>query len=177
MSWMTLVIRAVVMVNVVCAIAILGWVVWIWVGLPLRHPPPCPPVCLSNVKNITLALQMYLADNDEVFPPAAEWCDTLGEYVKNDDVYRCPQAPALSCAYAYNSALDGVEADSLSDQARTVAIFESDGGWNAAGGLEMLPAEPRHLGGDNYGLADGHAWWISREKMMSGEAGVRWEVE
>jgi prepilin-type N-terminal cleavage/methylation domain-containing protein len=27
-------------------------------------------VCLSNIKNIALAIQMYLADNNDTFPPA-----------------------------------------------------------------------------------------------------------
>ena len=77
-------------------------------------------VCLSNVKNIALALQMYFADNNDTFPPAehraevVDWYETrwdnpgcplisycnpylrwpviLDEYVKNRDVWRCPSA-------------------------------------------------------------------------------------
>jgi len=77
-------------------------------------------VCLSNVKNIALAIQMYLADNNDTLPPnehrpevisyfEGKW-DTPGcpliyqvnpylrwplifdEYVKNRDVWRCPSA-------------------------------------------------------------------------------------
>ncbi|UCC67841.1 MAG: type II secretion system protein, partial [Armatimonadota bacterium] len=76
-------------------------------------------VCLSNVKNIALAFQMYLADNNDTMPPSehrmeviehfeikggddyGEWCVfqsnpylrhpvILDEYVKNRDVWRCP---------------------------------------------------------------------------------------
>jgi prepilin-type N-terminal cleavage/methylation domain-containing protein/prepilin-type processing-associated H-X9-DG protein len=69
--------------------------------------------CLSNVKNIALAVQIYLTDYDR-FPPketrqevlGSFGCDTyatrgnpylrwpviLDEYVKNRDVYRCPSA-------------------------------------------------------------------------------------
>jgi prepilin-type processing-associated H-X9-DG protein len=75
-------------------------------------------VCLSNVKNIALAIQMYLADNNDVFPPDEHrqevidfmnahgdkdcccrgrtanpylrWPVILDEYVKNRDVWRCP---------------------------------------------------------------------------------------
>jgi prepilin-type N-terminal cleavage/methylation domain-containing protein/prepilin-type processing-associated H-X9-DG protein len=76
-------------------------------------------VCLSNVKNIALAIQMYLADNNDTLPPSehrrevqeyfnalAGWeCDAvwgynpylrwpvvLDEYIKNRDVWRCPSA-------------------------------------------------------------------------------------
>jgi len=77
-------------------------------------------VCLSNVKNIALALQMYFADNNDTFPPGehrpevVDWYETrwnnpgcplipynnpylrwpvvLDEYVKNRDVWQCPSA-------------------------------------------------------------------------------------
>ena len=77
-------------------------------------------VCLSNVKNIALAIQMYLADNNDTLPPDEHreevtelsetfcgegetelfahgnpylrWPVVLDEYVKNRDVFRCPSA-------------------------------------------------------------------------------------
>jgi prepilin-type N-terminal cleavage/methylation domain-containing protein/prepilin-type processing-associated H-X9-DG protein len=71
-------------------------------------------VCLSNVKNVALAVQMYLADNNDTLPPqenrsevidfmtcqeGATWANPylrwtliLDEYVKNRDVWRCPSA-------------------------------------------------------------------------------------
>ena len=143
----------------------------------LRRESGPHPVCLPNVKNLSLAVQMYLADHDGVFPPAAQWSDTLLEYVKNEDEYRCPQAGELRCAYAHNAALSMAMYDAVAHATETVVIFESDQGWNAAGGRELLPDEPRHSGGDNYGFADGHAKWVGREEAMSGQAGLRWEVE
>ena len=75
-------------------------------------------VCLSNVKNIALAIQMYLSDyNDTLLPvesrpeirsfyedemgcdpdvygakhnPYLKWAVVLDEYVRNRDVWRCP---------------------------------------------------------------------------------------
>ncbi len=120
-------------------------------------------VCLSNVKNVSLALQMYLTDYDDRLPAAANWCGDLDDYVKNREVYMCPAADGLDCAYAYNSTLSGADFASFSDPADTVAIFESDAGWNAAGiPQQLLPSQPRHLGGDNFGYLDGHARWKSR---------------
>ena len=78
-------------------------------------------VCLSNVKNIALAIQMYLADNNDTLPPGehrqevleyfnpCRECKTAGigenpylrypvvldEYTKNRDVWRCPSAKAF----------------------------------------------------------------------------------
>jgi len=79
-------------------------------------------VCLSNVKNLALAVQMYLGDYN-AFPPkehrpeVAAWMEAVGnslnfdmqnanpylrwpvvldEYVKNRDVYRCPGAKVIS---------------------------------------------------------------------------------
>lgn len=120
-------------------------------------------VCLSNVKNISLALSMYMADNNDRLPAAADWCGDLEEYVRNYDVFYCPVAGDLDCAYAYNSDLSGADFASFADPASTVAIFESDLGWNASGlPQDLLPSEPRHLGGENYGYLDGHAQWVPR---------------
>jgi len=64
-----------------------------------RHLEPLTPeqlearVVLSNVKNVALALQMYLADNNDVFPPSGEseevW-SILDAYVKNRSVFMRP---------------------------------------------------------------------------------------
>jgi prepilin-type processing-associated H-X9-DG protein len=121
-------------------------------------------VCLSNVKNIALAIQMYVVDNGSHFPPAPIWCDALDEYVKNRDVFRCPQARGKSgWDYAFNAALDRQDFEKLRKPEATVVIFESDLGRNASGGRRDLPAVPRHLNGDNYGFADGHASWAKRK--------------
>jgi prepilin-type N-terminal cleavage/methylation domain-containing protein/prepilin-type processing-associated H-X9-DG protein len=70
--------------------------------------------CLSNVKNIAMAIQIYLTDYDRFPPkehrpevtsyfsgcsgyetmanPYLRWPVILDEYVKNRDVYRCPSA-------------------------------------------------------------------------------------
>ncbi len=82
-------------------------------------------VCLSNVKNIALAIQMYLSDYDDTLPPREHrpevydyiaWGDTacpnptlinpylrwpvvLDPYVRNRDVWRCPSARFVGGAY------------------------------------------------------------------------------
>jgi hypothetical protein len=152
-------------------------------GSPSTFCPGCrreggsARVCLSNAKNIALAFQMYLEDNDGVFPPADNWCDTLGDYVKHEDVFRCPEASDLRCAYAYNRALSSMRASDIANPDAVVAVFESPRGWNGTVGREALPAEPRHFEGDNYGLASGSARWVKREDLAMGTAGIGWPVE
>ncbi len=53
--------------------------------------------CLSNIKQLTLAVLMYIQDYDEVFQPcrmpgwpAEGIYATLRPYVKNDSLYTCP---------------------------------------------------------------------------------------
>ncbi len=151
------------------------------IGLRLLPSPPRErarkAVCLSNAKNIALAFQMYLEDSDGVFPPADNWCDLLRDYVKNDQVFECREAEDLRSAYAFNSALSGVRVSDIANPDAVVAVFESPRGWNATGGPEALPAEPRHFEGDNYGLASGGATWVKRGDLAMGAAGIGWSVE
>jgi uncharacterized membrane protein len=151
-----------------------GIVVFTVVFLPVwtrRSDPELKIQCYSNVRNIAMALSVYADDYDRL-PAQARWCDTLEEYLRNPDVYRCPQAQAR-CGFAYNTALDAIETGVV-DPARVPAVFDADGGWNAHGGKELLSDFPRHLGGDNYGFPDGHAAWYAR-KRPPGE--VRWDTK
>jgi uncharacterized membrane protein len=126
--------------------------------------------CLAHMKDLAVATQMYLEDYDNRFPPAAEWCESLKEYARSrTEVFHCPAARNLECAYAYNATLSARMYDQLADAARLPVVFESDRGWEAAGGPELVPPEPRHFGGDNLGFADGHAAWMSRQRVAEGD--------
>ena len=60
---------------------------------------------LSNLKNLGLAVQMFLADNHDVMPDmtdAVAVLEELGEYVKNDDVFFHPETGE---PYGVNSSL------------------------------------------------------------------------
>jgi prepilin-type N-terminal cleavage/methylation domain-containing protein/prepilin-type processing-associated H-X9-DG protein len=120
MTRMTRKRRGFTLIELLVVIAIIGilagmvFPVFAWARESARKA-----VCLSNVKNIALAVQMYLGDNNDTFPPVetrAEvldnlgtvplWCEKAGrwinpylrwpvifdEYTKNRDIWRCPSA-------------------------------------------------------------------------------------
>jgi hypothetical protein len=225
--------------------------------------------CLSNIKSIAIAANMYLTDYDRYWPSEHETeavayfntapgggspggltgaCEhathanpylrepvILDEYTKNRDIWRCPSATPMKgaqfiipmgldgrwlrnyqehaggwgkdhssdsggpCYAAYPAGWGGEVTDSLTqmrmadassgragglkvfvtgygvngncrdlsgsamdDPATYLVIFESDLGGSVSGGPEALAAKPRHLGGDNWGFADGHAKWFTR---------------
>jgi hypothetical protein len=136
--------------------------------------------CLSNVKNVAIALSMY-EDDYSAFPPADYWQDALHDYVMQDFLYQCSQVPGEKSAQALNSRLAGRGLAGIGNPAELVSVFESDRGWNASGGPELLPAYPRHPAqpwrsvGDNYGFADGHAKWFVRPRQyVAGESEPQW---
>src|ERR1044071_237655 len=62
-------------------------------------------VCLSNFKQMMLAVQMYTQDYDETYPIAGNGyisCDNPGDllqiiiqpYARSDDLWLCPEDPA-----------------------------------------------------------------------------------
>ncbi len=148
----------------------------------LQQQPPHTASCLANVKNLSLALVMY-ADDYGACPPAAKWQETIMDYVKNPDIYRCPQAEELRSGFAYNNKLAGQQRPDSPGSANIVSIFETDRGWDVHGGPTLLPKEPRHEKGDNYGFADGHAKWVRRKDLdgtwfkTPAEAWVTWEAK
>ncbi len=54
---------------------------------------------------------------------------------------------------------------------KTVIVFESDTGRNAAGGAGLLPPSPRHSRAFTVGFADGHAELVSLARLP----GLRWD--
>jgi hypothetical protein len=154
--------------------------------------------CSFRAEILGRAMQMYVLDWDNVLPVAAGWCDSVSEYAgpaaeevdpgfpwSSESPFVCPSAPALRCGYAFNSELSGVDLNALSDPHNTILLFESDAGWNAAGGADLLPSRPRHLrvGGltrrdedadgpvDTYVFADGHVEKLGRKRAGLGFLG------
>ncbi len=50
-------------------------------------------VCQSNLHQIALAMQQYVQDNEGTYPPPYIWETAAYSYLKNVDVFRCPDHP------------------------------------------------------------------------------------
>jgi len=125
--------------------------------------------CVNNVKQLCLAVRINAGDNNDTYPSSTNWCDAITLEVGSPKVYVCPGAPDFRSGYAYNAQLGGLEESKIDP--RTVMFFESDAGWNASGGPELMITKPRHGGRYVVGLADGSV----QQMTASGLTTLRWD--
>jgi prepilin-type N-terminal cleavage/methylation domain-containing protein/prepilin-type processing-associated H-X9-DG protein len=146
--------------------------------------------CISNQYQICLALNMYSQDADEIFPPGADWYQSVYGYMRNRDILFCPDRKDKAPGYGMNYAASGLSIGSFWDPAKKVLIgdvrpellgitaagythnppewwINRPGGAPAAGDNSWrgnnIPE--RHNDGTVYGYADGHVKW-SREMAI-----------
>jgi hypothetical protein len=124
--------------------------------------------CMNNEKQLALAVLVYSQGKGNHLPPAATWCDAIQANAGSDKLFKCPAADATSrCDYAFNAKLDGLDLGKVNPE--TVLIFESDAGWNAHGGSEMLVQRHRvHF--TVVAFVDGHTEVVSDARLQS----LRW---
>jgi len=148
--------------------------------------------CLSNVKQIDLALMMYAQDYDETYPrvnhtTGYDWWQPLYPYVKNSQMFRTPAYRAAASEPQTDYLLNGLFAHGASmaqfeQPAEQVCIAiraQSCGetgyhpwpddltSWDDPSAYTELKshiATALHNGGSNYGFADGHAKWYQWEQ-------------
>jgi prepilin-type processing-associated H-X9-DG protein len=130
------------------------------------------------MKQLALVIKVYTGDNYDRYP-STQWCDLIltnkidkaelgGLSIDIPKVLHCPDAPKnLRCSYAMNRQLVGIkDTDQIAQD--TVLLFESDTGWNAIGGPEIIAK--RHLGGLNVALVDGSVQEIQAKDIPN----LRW---
>ncbi len=118
--------------------------------------------CLSNQRQICLAMQMYAADYADHFPLADNWVPGLEMYLMNPQLHHCPSAVQAGKApcYGFNSKLAGREVTRIQSPQDIVLLFESsDYGSSPSDPGRSLVRPGRHNGGNNFGFADGHVVW------------------
>jgi len=127
--------------------------------------------CMNNLKQVALAGFLY-ADDHKAFPPTTNWCEALTPYFGGGLPLKCPAGDKEKpCHYAYNSKLDRLEQAKVLAPAQTVAFFECEiGGWNIAGGPELLPKVPRHRNAIVIVFADGHSEAVTPARVPQ----LRW---
>ncbi len=99
---------------------------------------------LSNLRHLGIATMLYANDNDDRFPPADTWEESLRLYQVDAVITESLAVPGKGRAYAMNG--------NLSHRAKvrdpdTVLFFECEPGAPLSGGRELLPSAPRYPGG------------------------------
>lgn len=111
-------------------------------------------VCQSNLRRLGQGLLLYVQDYDGFLPPAQRWSPLALAVSGNPRGFHCPAARA-PFSYAVNRFAVGARL--ANGPAETVMVMESDAYTAAAtGGPGSWPHVPRHFGGDNVCLEDGH---------------------
>ena len=134
------------------------------------RPKACSNNCLSNVKQLMLGQLMYASDNHDQFPPAQDWAWREMPYVKNEQIFACPNetkprkygAAPHQLSYTMNLAANEARQSSLAAPAELPVIFD---GTEVCGGVGA--AAFRHNDGVNVGFADGHAKWIAKKDFTN----------
>lgn len=144
--------------------------------------------CLSNIKQISMALMQYAQDYDEKYPTTgSQWWFPLMPYVQNDQVFRTPaysdDTTALSDYILNGLIAHGLSLGSFDRPAEQIAVAVRRPG-SAALGYHPWPNDfvswdnidayvnssgaswfvqrigsDIHNEGSNYGFVDGHVKW------------------
>jgi hypothetical protein len=93
-------------------------------------------MCINNLRQVSVQARVYATDNGDHLPAAAKWSDALSNGVSRPTVFACPTQPGTRCSYAFNQVLSGRKLSEINP--RTVLFFESNLGWNGAGGPGAL---------------------------------------
>ena len=120
-------------------------------------------VCMANLKGLSTAMMVYANDYQDRTPTADKWCDLLIQEVDmSPESFICPAAPEGRSNYALNNNFRAMRGP---ESARTVAIFESQPGWNQAGGAELLTTEYHDGEGCNVAFGDGHTEFVRADRI------------
>jgi len=143
--------------------------------------------CLSNERQIAMALITYKQDNDRRFPPPNApgvdgWAAHLS--LNANQVFQCPSEEGDDSAgftdYWLNAELLGMHDVRMRYPSNTILIGDGNAGspgyvlgaendatsvppilaWEASGDYAT-----RHLGGANYAFADGHVKWLNPDSI------------
>ena len=112
-------------------------------------------VCGTNLRSLTTAMMIYAQEYNGKYPAPDNWCDLLIEYADVDgELFKCTEAKkskkANLCYFALNP---NCEPNSPAD---TVLLFETIGGWNQFGGVELLSTDNHKGEGCNISYNDNH---------------------
>jgi prepilin-type processing-associated H-X9-DG protein len=153
--------------GVVVVMAVLLFLSFILFPCIDQAPPDTKSaVCLDNLRTVGNFALMYLEEHAR-YPQTDRWCDLLADHIE-DRQFICPVALEKGdkgpCHYAINPQC---KPDSPPD---TVLLFETKGGWNQHGGLELVTTA-YHNGRCCVLFNDGHA------EIVEDPAKLNWGTE
>ncbi|RYX82950.1 type II secretion system protein [bacterium] len=132
--------------------------------------------CQANLKHISVALWMYVADNNG-YSPARNWDASLKPYIKNDRVFRCPSKSGEqgTSDYFFNARYLKKplhKLDNLASSATPILLGDGSDGGALAGFPESWRTDEnssarRHMGGGCYSFADGRIKWLEPQQVSS----------
>ncbi|MFP4248279.1 MAG: type II secretion system protein [Armatimonadota bacterium] len=114
--------------------------------------------CISNAKQITLAMQMYSQDYDEMFPSGqmtdtadSQWYNAIFPYTRNRQILFCPDRSDRAPGYAMNYLASGLPVGTFWDPSVKIIIGDVR--------PEAIGADGTVGQGDaDYGSPE---WWIN----------------
>jgi len=143
--------------------------------------------CLSNLKQIGLAILMYADDYDEALPGyqqpwGVEWKDLLEPYMRNKQITVCPSKTEWNESHATHKVGYGLNEDvfppsssgyvclgQIDYPSETIGAADKDQGnvrciGNSFSGSVAWPynVDTRHNDGANFLFMDGHCKWMGK---------------
>lgn len=124
--------------------------------------------CGGNLRIISHAMWAYVEDNDGKFPTADKWCTLL---IQNTDLQRgrfvCKSAKWGLSNYAINPNAEPTSPRNM------VLLFETKGGWNQAGGADLLALDNHDGAGCNVMFVNGYVGFVKTRWLGA----LKWKIE
>jgi hypothetical protein len=86
--------------------------------------------CMSNQRQLAVALSMYAQDNGEMLPPAERWNECLKTYIDDPAQYNCAATRTTGTQtapdYGFNAGLGGKRLGNMSNPQTTLAFADGN---------------------------------------------------
>jgi hypothetical protein len=120
-------------------------------------------VCGNNISQIGRAMLIY-ANEQDGFPTTSKWCDLLIEHAEVDpSLFRCKGAFEGPCNYAMNKNVENFNLGNAPPE--MVLLFETNPGWNQAGGPELLTTDNHQREGCNVLYVNGYIEFVKTQDL------------
>jgi prepilin-type processing-associated H-X9-DG protein len=124
--------------------------------------------CQDNLRKLSLAVSLYLEDQDTGYPSGPRWDIVLAPYAKQKEIFLCPAATVRTASTDYwiNPNLNQLSLNkpNVKNRADPSMTFLNGDFSDNAQKIETACGPKtyyiRHLGGANYSFVDGHAKWM-----------------